>query len=102
MRVLLNDEAIKILRNDDLPARLTVPQVAAVLGFLPHEIRVLAAKKMLRPFAPPLPNSPKFFAADEVCKLAGNITWLNEATQTIYNHWKAKKEDKGCRIAISI
>ena len=48
MNVILNDEIIKFLQTRRLPARLTVPQVAVILGFQPCDIPVLVSKKLLR------------------------------------------------------
>ncbi|HUB66840.1 MAG TPA: hypothetical protein VL981_05080 [Candidatus Methylacidiphilales bacterium] len=88
MNVLLNDEIIKFLQVRRLPGRLTVPQTAALLGFLPHDIAVLIKKKLLRPLGKPLANATRYFAAHDIERLSSDSAWLSKATQIMYEHWQ--------------
>ncbi len=92
MNVLLNNEITNLLRTQRLPARLTAPQVAALLGFQPHDITVLVNKKLLRPLGRPEPNATKYFAAADIEKLAQDAVWLGKATQAMYAHWRGRNQ----------
>jgi len=90
MSHLLHDDIAILLRSPRLPGRLNSPQAAALLGFLPHDIPVLVAKKLLRPLGKPLHSAPKYFAAIDIEKLAKDPAWLNKAAQTMSDHWKGR------------
>lgn len=90
MSHLLHDHTAVLLRSPRLPGRLNPPQAAALLGFLPHDIPVLVAKKLLRPLGKPLHSAPKYFAATEIEKLAQDPNWLNKAAQAMSDHWKGQ------------
>lgn len=72
------------------PARLTMEQTAFVLNCQPDDISVLVAARLLKPLGNPPPNGTKFFAADEIIKLAGDRNWLSRITSTICRHWHDK------------
>ena len=91
MSHLLHDDIAILLRSPRLPGRLNSPQTAALLGFQPHDIPVLVAKKLLRPLGKPVPQAPKYFAAPEIEKLATDPVWLGKAAQAMCDHWKGKK-----------
>jgi hypothetical protein len=90
MNVLLNDEAIKFLNCRRLPGRLNVHQVAAVLGFSPHDIPVLVARMLLKPLGKPVANSSKYFAARDTELLSLDPAWLSKASSTMMEHWQGK------------
>ncbi len=92
MNVLLNNELTTLLRTQRLPARLTVAQVAAVLGFQPHDIPVLVSRKLLRLLGRPEANATKYFATAEIEKLGQDPAWLAKATQAMYDHWRGKNQ----------
>ncbi len=94
MTVLLNDELTSFLRLQRLPARLTAAQVAAILGFQPHDIPILTANKLLRPLGRPQENHSKYYAAREMEALKDDVEWLNKATRALTEHWKAKNSRK--------
>jgi hypothetical protein len=94
MSHLLHDDIAILLRSPRLPGRLNSPQTAALLGFQPHDIPVLVAKKLLRPLGKPVPQAPKYFAAPEIEKLATNPAWLGKAAQAMCDHWKGKNESR--------
>jgi hypothetical protein len=76
------------------PARLKSEEVAMRLGFAPHDIPVLVARRLLRPLGKPVPSAIKYFAACEIEKFASDFLWLNRATQTVYDYWKDKNARK--------
>jgi hypothetical protein len=77
-----------------LPARLTVPETAKVLGFAEHDIQILMAARKLIPLGEPAPNAPKWFAAMEIIQLASDRDWLHKATKEVSKHWRKKRERK--------
>ena len=78
-----------------LPARLSVDQVAELLGFARHDIQILMRGKLLRPLGKPAPNAPKWFAACEVELLRSDRHWLDEATKATILYWKNKRAGAG-------
>jgi len=77
-----------------LPGRLTVSEVARILGFGDHDIPTLVAKKLLEPLGRPSPNAPKYFAAVEIIARSENPEWLSKATAAISTHWRIKNLNK--------
>ena len=81
------------------PARLTVEQVAWVLGCQPHDVPILIAARLLKPLGNPAPNGVKFFATVDVRELLKDRSLLNRATGIINQHWQRqnarKKTDQG-------
>ncbi len=73
-----------------LPARLTVEQVALLLGFLPYEIPVLVRAGLLNYLGRPAPNARKYFSAVEVEQLSRDTPWLQKASRAVtkYIHEK--------------
>jgi hypothetical protein len=72
------------------PCRLTVEQVAWVLGCQPHDIPILIGAKLLKPLGNPAPNAIKFFATAEVLEQAKDRSWLAKVTNTVNQAWKNK------------
>lgn len=77
-----------------LPGRLTVSDVARILGFSSHDIPVLVSKKLLEPLGRPSPNAPKYFAAVEIIARSENPAWLAKATSATSTHWRTKNLNK--------
>ena len=75
----------------NLPARLDVEATAHLLGFPEHDIKVLLTSGKLTPLGDPAPNAPKWFAAVEIIRLAGDQDWLHKATKELSKHWYAKR-----------
>ena len=71
-----------------LPARLEVNQAAEILGFLPHELRVLLKVGLLKPLGKPAANGHKFFCTVEISALSEDREWLDKATRAVTRHWK--------------
>lgn len=80
------------------PARLNAEQTGKILGFQEHDIPILVAAKLLKPLGKPLPNATKYFAAVDVYRCFEDSSWLNKATQTVYDHWKSKNERKATNV----
>jgi len=67
-----------------LPARLTVEDVAQLLGFGAHDIPRLVKAKLLRPLGGSnRRNSVKYFSAVEIEGYARDAKWLDRATNAI-------------------
>ena len=81
-----------ILNMHRLPARLTVLEVALLLGFQEHDIAILIKAKLLKCLGTPAHNAPKYFSATEVENLSRNVDWLNKATKTISKNWRQKND----------
>ena len=77
-----------------LPARLTVEQVAWVLNCQPHDVPILVGAKLLRPLANPAPNCVKFFATLDVLELVKDRSWLSKIPRTVNQHWQRKNARK--------
>ena len=67
-----------------IPARLSMEQVACLLNCAPHNICILVRAGLLKPLGNPPPNGEKLFAADDVLELIKNRTWLAKITNAIH------------------
>ena len=76
----------------ELPARLDTVGTAKLLGFAEHDIQILMSTGKLVPLGEPAPNAPKWFAAVELIRLAGDRDWLHKATKDISKYWRNKRE----------
>ena len=77
---------------DQLPARLEAKEIAVLLGFSESDIPILIAGGLLKPLGKPAPNAPKFFARVEIERCAENVDWLNQATRSVAQYWKRKRD----------
>ena len=77
---------------DQLPARLEAKEIAVLLGFAESDIPILIAGGLLKPLGKPAPNAPKFFARVEIERCAENVDWLNQATRSVAQYWKRKRD----------
>jgi hypothetical protein len=84
--------AMAALAAKNLPARLDVVSTAKLLGFAEHDIQILMVVGKLTPLDDPAPNAPKWFAAVEMLRLAGDQDWLHKATKEIAKYWRNKRE----------
>jgi hypothetical protein len=89
-----NNEKSNLLNSTRLPARLLASQTAAVLGFAEENIPVLVKARLLFPLGKPTKNAVKFFATNEVLKLAEDHVWLGKATSVIYRHCQEQNDRK--------
>lgn len=76
----------------NLPARLDVTETARLLGFAVHDMPILMASGKLTPLGDPAPNAPKWFAAVEMIRLAGDQDWLHKATKELAKYWQHKRK----------
>ncbi|MDB6125131.1 MAG: hypothetical protein JWQ71_4124 [Pedosphaera sp.] len=83
----MKDDMVDFLNLKRLPARLTTPQTAMLLGFPEHDIPVIVRANLLKPLGNPVPNATKYFAASEIEGVAKDRVWLTKATKAIYGHW---------------
>lgn len=86
-KVMKDQNILNLLR---LPARLDTRQVALALGFSEHDIPILIRSNLLKSLGNAAPNAPKYFAACDIERLAGDRDWLNKATKSISSHWRTK------------
>lgn len=87
---LMNPEKSQFLNLKQAPARLTVEEAAWCLGFLPHEIPVLMAARLLKPLGSPAVTGNKYFAFVELDRLRQDAAWLAKASDAIVKYWKLK------------
>ncbi|MBI3852685.1 MAG: hypothetical protein HY298_20720 [Verrucomicrobia bacterium] len=80
-----------------LPARLTVEQVALLLGVLAYEIAILVRLGLLHPLGRPAPNGRKFFSAAEIQALSQNRDWLDKASRILTKHLQDKNRKQNSR-----
>ena len=88
-----------ILNLYRLPARLNADQVAAFLGFQPHDIPTLVSSKLLTPLGKPPPNGIKFFATSRLKELCTDLKWFDAATKAVNNHWHSQNLRKKASLA---
>jgi hypothetical protein len=74
------------------PARLTVEQVAWLLGCQPHDVPVLVAAKFIKPLGNPPQNGTKFFATAELVEQMKERNWLARMSNAISQHWHKKNK----------
>jgi hypothetical protein len=77
-----------------LPARLTVEQVAWVLNCQPHDIPVLVAKRLLKPLGNPPANGVKYFSTLLLLEQTKDTAWLAKMTNAIHDYWRNKNARK--------
>ena len=83
--------------SGQLPARLTVEQVAWMLNCQPHDIAALLAARLLKPLGNPPANGIKFFSTDDVLEHIKDRSWLIKVTNAIIQHWQrqnGRKKDR--------
>jgi hypothetical protein len=88
-----------LMVHGQLPARLTVEQVAWVLNCQAHDVPILVAARLLKPLGNPPPNGIKFFATVEVAELSKDKAWLTRATQAVNLYWRNQNLRKKSRAA---
>ena len=91
----MNQEIERFLNLAILPARATIEQTAALLGFSPHEIPILTARGLLKPLGHPAPNAPKFFLTEGMKELRRDEKWMGKASDAISEYWRIKNNRKG-------
>ena len=94
MDVSINQQVRELLNLRRLPARLTMPQTAAVLNCREHDIQVLVAKGLLKPLGHPATGTMKWFAGETVEELRRDVNWLSRATDAIKQNWRERNAAK--------
>lgn len=83
----MNNDQREFLRLlGQLPARLTVEEVAAVLNCQPHDIPTVVAGKLLKPLGKPAANSVKYFSTVDVLEKMKDHNWLDRLSALLYAH----------------
>jgi len=85
-------DRIQFLNLSRLPGRLTVQESAWLLGFKAHDIPVLVRHRLLQPLGAPAQNGEKHFPAAQLERLSKDFGWMDVATATLSDFWKAKNE----------
>ena len=81
-----------------LPARLTVEQVAELLGCSVEGVYILAKRRLLKPLGRPPPNGRKYYARSYIQRLCEDEAWLARASDALVdfkwlkNHGEAREE----------
>lgn len=91
----------RLLNAIRLPARLSVPDVAILLGFSEKDIPELVKAKLLLPLGKPVRNATKYFATQHIDACANDPKWLARATDAMGNHWRAgnlKRRQEGTPV----
>lgn len=90
----MNPDKAQFLNLRRIPARLNVEETAWHLGFLPHEIPVLMASRLLKPLGSPATNGCKYFASVDLEKFRQDAAWLGKASDAIVKYWRLKNSRK--------
>jgi hypothetical protein len=91
----MNDQQNQFLRLlGQLPARLTMEQVAWVVNCQPHDVPTLVAARLLKPLGNSPANSVKYFATLELLEQIKDRTWLAKVTNALNQHWQKKNAVK--------
>lgn len=98
----MNPDKSQFLNLKSAPARLNIEEAAWFLGFLPHEIPVLMAAKLLKPLGKPAVNGGKYFALVELDRLRLSSVWLAKASDAIVIYWRLKNSRKSDARTASI
>ena len=84
----------ELLNVRRLPARLNVPQTAALLNCGEHDIPLLVRRGLLKPLGHPPPNAMKYFAPTEILELAGDSKRMGQICDAIHDYWRGKNAAK--------
>ena len=82
-----------------LPARLTVEEVAKVLGFNHREVRHLISKGHLKVLGSPNDQQTKWVATAYLAALMTNESWLKRATDLAYAFNQRPQRNQQRRLA---
>ncbi len=94
----MNQERHQFLTLRQSPARLNAEETAWFMGFLPHEIPILIAARLLKPLGNPVHNSTKYFSTVQLEQLRADPVWLSKASDALMRYWKAKNNRRRSRI----
>jgi hypothetical protein len=66
-----------------LPARLTIDQVASLLGFQVYEILILIRQGKIKPVNHDSPNSRKYFHGQYILRLSEDYDFIERASKLV-------------------
>jgi len=89
-----------LMVHGQLPARLTVEQVAWLLNCQAHDVPILVSARLLKPLGNPPPNGIKFFATVEIVELSKDRNWLAKATNAVNLHWRNQNSRRKSRAGM--
>jgi hypothetical protein len=90
-----------VLNVPRLPARLHAEEVAAALGFKPHDIPTLVDANLLHPVGDPRENGPKYFATVDIDRCGNDREWVDEASAAVIGRNRRKNERRKVRPSAS-
>ncbi len=73
---------------------MNVEEAAWLLGFLPREIPILIAVKLLKPLGAPARTGSKYFSMHELQQLREDTVWLGRASNAIVKYWRFKNHGR--------
>jgi hypothetical protein len=71
---------------DNLPARLTVEEVAPFFHTTTEGIYILSSLKVLKPLGHPRRNCTKYYSRSYILRLASDEAWLGRMTDALVNY----------------
>jgi hypothetical protein len=80
----------------ELPARLTVEQVAVVYNTTKEGVYVLTSRRLLKPLGTPPPNGTKYYATTYILRLANDEAWLARASDALVKFKWERNHPKMC------
>ena len=89
----MSPEARALLTLLNLPAVLSAEEASWLLGFRPHEIKILTRKGHLKCLGKPRRGS-KRYATSYLLELKSDVAWLSRGTDVLAQHWRINNEAK--------
>lgn len=96
----MNHDQKDFLNLANLPARISLPEAAWLLGFAEHDVPVLISAGLLKPLGRPPLNGAKYFATADQMLLRTDTRWLARASDATVSHWKKKNAGRANRDAV--
>ncbi len=87
----MSPEARAFLTLLNLPAVLSAEQAGWLLGFRPHEIKILTRRGHLKSLGKPRRGS-KRYATTYLLGLKNDIAWLSRSADVLAQHWRINNE----------
>lgn len=96
--VMSNSNSHQNRLQPQLPGRVDSHEAAEIIGFSDHDIPILVKAGLLNPLGQRQEhNTPRYFAAVEIQRLANDVEWLSKATDATRNHWREKNARRANR-----
>src|SRR5687767_1863161 len=93
----MKESDMQFLNLRQKPARLTVDQLALILGVQNHDVPILVAKKILHPLGRTRQNSVKYFALKNINEIADDPDKLEKMTVALMDYWRLKNSRRICK-----